>query len=383
MSVLPTDGITDRTNVKTPTLIPPDIRTSGSAFSPFKLIQKTDQEPPPPSLKARISPPPAPLTSKTSSCVASASTPIGIQSNPHSSSPSTTQNPFDTRNPLATRPRAAFKRSSLDLLDLPPVYKLLSSSRSSSQQISFNTSSFATNALTIHTTLKIQHNDQSFGLKAIPKMKGGRTQMYQIESPIPLVTSIPNDQILIKLFFRGTIQAGAEHIQNYVSSLLALHEKLRGANLPIMITHNKETATTDGYFIVEKVKPIQFPLLDEHTPISMLSDEHKNLLKSIRPFFDFAWRDSTLDLFDLRPTHLGLRKNGELVLFNFINPSRKTALFRPTALACLHAFTQGNIEVHKYLCEKLWYTDQNNYRMLNEEGSMPVFFDPETLSRRA
>ena len=154
-------------------------------------------------------------------------------------------------------------------------------------------------------------------------------------------------------------------IKTLFETALQQYDYLQG-QIPTTIIHNRGTALTDGYLIVERVTPLVLPWT-QSTSIESLSPGDRNLLNSIRNFFDFAFVDPSYIPLDLLPSNLGLRHDGTLVLLDFMEHREDDPhSFRCIARRRLESCSNGNTSIHLYLCDNLRNTNAGLYSRFTE-----------------
>ena len=229
--------------------------------------------------------------------------------------------------------------------------------------------------LQIHDNLQISREDRVFTLKAVFRGAGDYFQVYRIESIYPFIEGIPNERLLIKIVKEDLFtdprrgpSARANFEKRWISNILSQYDRCQDAHLPIASMYNRETAATDGYFVMEKVIPLEGSVQARLWTKDHISSEAVNILSQIKVFFDYALQDSSYLPLDVKISNLGIREDGVIVLYDFREEEVDKEFpveipFGLFARNALKGFAQGNLEVFAFLCDGIKGTSLYNTLM--------------------
>lgn len=138
-------------------------------------------------------------------------------------------------------------------------------------------SPFFTRLTEIQNTKKILKGSISFDLGDLIA-QGDYAEIYPITGQECLIPSIPNDQILIRLYQKYHLEKGETHITSFLQNQLSHYRELQLVGIPTPPIYNLSTASTDGYFAVARI-PHPFPC-----PKEKLSFKDLDLQKEFAPY---------------------------------------------------------------------------------------------------
>ena len=132
---------------------------------------------------------------------------------------------------------------------------------------------------------------------------GSYMSVYSTQADHPIVPSIPNEQLLVKIYNDEKSTFLEVHLCKYMNSSIENYHAAKKLGIDVATIYNIETAQTDRFFLQEKI-PHQIDLNDSAQ------------MEQVRALF-FASLEHKLIL-DLLPSNLRLRDDGSVTLIDFV-----------------------------------------------------------------
>ena len=177
------------------------------------------------------------------------------------------------------------------------------------------TSRFVLTALHIIDEMRI---DTDMQIIPMIGMHGEHSQVYQVHSERSLIPGVSNDDIYIKLFQEEVLRKNGNAVEKeFLTNILTQYNEIRSAGIRVVNIFNVDTASTDGYLVVEKLAPFMIPW-DASTKLSDLSAENKAHLDYLTTLFRFGLTNPSEVSLDIHRGNFGLDQGGNLVLLDLM-----------------------------------------------------------------
>jgi hypothetical protein len=157
----------------------------------------------------------------------------------------------------------------------------------------------------------IKINDQQVKLFSL-QLRGTFMEILRIESDNQLF-SVPNDSLVFKMYTQRRSNSKESIVLGYMENSIKNYKKALKLGLNVATIYNIKSAKTDGFIVQEKI-PYE---------VDVNNEDHIN---KVREFFIASLKNNVT--FDLKPSNLGIREDGKVALFDFVeDPSDGLMIF--------------------------------------------------------
>lgn len=144
-------------------------------------------------------------------------------------------------------------------------------------------------------------NNQPVSLQFLGK--GSFMDAYTLEASAPVVSSTPNDKVVLKTYNSERSSSNPAKLSKFLKSSIANYKQAQNLNLPVATIYNIKTALEDKFFLQEKIPH----------PANVTNASH---ISQLRQFLLASLKNQVC--FDLLPQNLRVTEESALTLIDFV-----------------------------------------------------------------
>ena len=207
---------------------------------------------------------------------------------------------------------------------------------------------------------------QGKNVELVPYAEGSYMNVHTVHAEHPLVSSLANDQLVLKFYNDQKSNFRASRLESYMSSSITNYSAAITKGLAVAKIYNLDTAKIDCFFLQEKV-PHEVDVT------------HSFQMEQVHQFFLASLKYKVV--LDLKPSNLRVKDNGIVTLIDFVEDAENDGgivafINQALRLWCTQykAFGKNKAETKEFLDQLTKGLEEFGHNLHDNEGIIDHLF---------